>query len=40
MRMLRWMSGHNRKDRIKNEDIRKKVSVAPIIEKLIEMRLR
>ena len=40
MRMLRWMSGHTRKDRIRNEDIRMKVGVAPIIEKLVETRLR
>ena len=40
MRMLRWMSGHTRKDRIRNDDIRQKVGVAPIIEKLVETRLR
>ena len=34
MRMLRWMCGHTRKDRIRNDDIRDKVGVAPIEEKL------
>ena len=40
MRMLRWMSGHTRKDRIRNDCIREKVGVAPIVEKLVETRLR
>lgn len=30
MRMLRWMYGHTRLDRIRTEDIRKKVGVEPI----------
>jgi hypothetical protein len=40
MRMLRWCCGHTRKDRIQNDDIRDRVGVAPIEEKLIQHRLR
>ena len=40
MRMLRWSCGHTRRDRIKNEDIRDKLGVAPIEEKLVQHRLR
>jgi hypothetical protein len=40
MRMLRWICGHTRMDRIRNEDIRSKVGVAPIEEKMREHRLR
>jgi hypothetical protein len=29
MRMLRWICGHTRKDRIRNDDIRDKLGVAP-----------
>lgn len=36
MRMLRWICGHTRKDRVRNEDVRDKVGVAPIEEKLIQ----
>jgi len=38
--MLRWMSGKTRHDRIKNDTIREQVGVAPIVEKLVENRLR
>ena len=38
--MLHSISGHIKKNKIMNEDIRKKVGVAPIIEKLVETRLR
>ncbi|GER38520.1 1-deoxy-D-xylulose 5-phosphate reductoisomerase [Striga asiatica] len=40
MRMLRWFCGHTRRDRIRNEDIRDRVGVAPIEEKLVQHRLR
>ena len=40
MRMLRWMCGKTRKDRIRNEHIREMVRVAPIEDKLRENRLR
>ena len=34
--MLRWMCGHTRKDRVQNDDIRGRVGVAPIEEKLVQ----
>jgi hypothetical protein len=40
MRMLRWMCGHTRNDRLRNEVVRKKVEVAPIEDKMRENRLR
>lgn len=40
MRMLRWMCGKTRKDRIRNENIRERVGVAPIEDKMRENRLR
>ena len=40
MRMIRWMYGFTRLDRIRNEVFREKVGVAPIKEKLRETRLR
>ncbi|CAN6700901.1 unnamed protein product [Malus baccata var. baccata] len=39
MRMLRWMCGHTRKDKIRNEDIRGKVGVAEIEGKMRENRM-
>lgn len=40
MRMIRWMCGYTRLDRIRNEVIREKVGVAPIEDKMREARLR
>ena len=39
MRMLRWICGHTRRDRVRN-DIRDRLGVAPIEEKLVQHRLR
>ena len=40
MRMLRWMSGYTRLDKIRNEYIRNEIGVAPIEAKMVETRLR
>ena len=40
MRMLRWICSYTRRDRIRNDDIRKRVGVAPIEEKFVQHRLR
>ncbi|KAL6538155.1 hypothetical protein OROGR_012143 [Orobanche gracilis] len=40
MRMLRWMCGHTRKDRVRNEIIRTKVGVTCIENKMRENRLK
>ncbi|KAL6498008.1 hypothetical protein OROGR_028405 [Orobanche gracilis] len=40
MRMLRWMCGHTKKYRLRNEVIREKVRVASIEDKMMENRLR
>jgi hypothetical protein len=40
MRMLRWICGYTTRDRVRNEDIRDRVGVAPIEEKLVQHRLR
>ena len=40
MRMLRWICGHTRKDKIRNEVICNKVEVVSIEEKIRETRLR
>ena len=40
IRMLRWMCGHTRNDKIRNEDIRGKVGVAEIEGNMRENRLR
>jgi len=34
MRMLRWMCGNTRRDKMRNEDIRTKTDVAPVKEKI------
>jgi hypothetical protein len=36
MCMLHWICGRTRKNRIKNDDIRDKLVVAPIQEKLVQ----
>jgi hypothetical protein len=40
MRLLRWMCGHTRRGLVENDDIRDRVGVAPISEKLVQHRLR
>jgi len=40
MRMLRWILGVSLKDRKRNEDIRRTVGVASIMDKIREARLR
>ena len=37
IRMLRWICGHTRMDRVRNDDIRDRLEVAPIEEKLINI---
>jgi hypothetical protein len=40
MRMLRWICGHTRRDRVRNDGIRERLGVAPVEEKLVQHRLR
>ena len=40
IRMLRWICGHTRRDRVRNDDIRDRLGVALIEEKLVQHRLR
>jgi hypothetical protein len=40
MRMLRWICGHTRRDQVWNDDIRERLGVAPVEEKLVQHRLR
>ena len=40
MRMIRWVCGHTRLDKIRNEVIRGKIGVASIEDKMREARLR
>ncbi|XP_047492218.1 uncharacterized protein LOC125041374 [Penaeus chinensis] len=40
MKMLRWSLGFTKLDKVRNEDIRERVKVAVISEKLRESRLR
>jgi hypothetical protein len=35
MRMLRWICGHTRRDQVQNDDIRERLEVIPVEEKLI-----
>jgi hypothetical protein len=39
MRMLRWICGNTRRDRVRNDDIRERLGVAPV-EKLMQYCLR
>jgi len=39
MRMLRWMYGNTRRDKVRYDDIRTKIGVASIEEKIRENRL-
>jgi hypothetical protein len=38
--MLRWICGHTRLDRVRNDDTHDQLGVAPIEEQLIQHRLR
>jgi hypothetical protein len=40
MRMLQWICGHIKRDQVQNDDIRERLGVAPVEEKLIQHRLR
>jgi hypothetical protein len=40
MRMLRWICGNTRRDRIQNDDIRERLGVTPVKEKLVQHRLK
>jgi hypothetical protein len=40
IRMLRWICGNIRRDQIRNDDIRERLGVAPVEEKLVQHRLR
>ena len=40
MRMLQWICGHTRMDRVRNDDIRDRLELAPIEEKLVQHWLR
>jgi hypothetical protein len=40
MHMLRWICGHTRRDRIQNDDIRERLGVTLVEEKLVQRRLR
>lgn len=40
IRMLRWINGNKRKNRIRNEGIHLKIEVTPIDEKMRKSRLR
>ena len=39
IRILRWICGHTKMDRVRNDDIRNRPRVAPIEEKLVQHRL-
>jgi len=40
MHMLHWICGHTMMDRVRNDEIRDRLGVAPIEEKLVQHQLR
>lgn len=40
MRMLHWICGHTRRDRVWNNDIHDRLGIAPIEENLVQHRLK
>jgi hypothetical protein len=38
--MLRWICDNTRRDRVRNDDIRERLGVTPVDEKLMQYRLR
>ena len=40
LHMLCWICSHTRRDRVRNDDIRDRLGVAPIEKKLVQHRLR
>jgi hypothetical protein len=40
MHMLQWIYGHTRRDLVQNDNIRERLGVAPVEEKLVQHRLR
>jgi hypothetical protein len=40
MRMLQWICGHTRRDQVRNDNIRERLGVTPVEEKLVQRRLR
>jgi hypothetical protein len=40
MCMLRWICGNTRRDQVRNDDLRERLGVAPVEEKLVLHRLR
>jgi hypothetical protein len=40
MRMLQSICGHTRRDQVRNDDMRERLEVAPVEEKLVQHRLR
>jgi hypothetical protein len=40
MSILQWICGHTRRDRVWNNDMRERLGVTPVEEKLVQHRLR
>jgi hypothetical protein len=40
IRMLRWICGNTKRDWVRNDDIRERLGVAPVEEKLVQHHLR